>query len=233
MIILLLETKGVLGFFYGLVTGAASALIISRFIEPLYDSYLDSLKNNSGIVGKYYNNYTRGLGRLYFLRKKQRSKPFKKCGYEYKIYVNDGKVQAYRSEIIRLDENRFKRIQGEIKRVTAQNKVFTSYFKGLIKNKEKNYLIWEESYKNETGHFHITSHFKLTDYHDDDIPGFSVEEKDGKIKNALTILSFSSTPYTSVQRLLKNKNHYKAYTQPLHIDFDTIVGEQNKFISDD
>lgn len=232
MIFLLLETGGVLGFFTGLLTGAASTLIISRFIEPLYDSYIDGLKNNSGLIGRLYNWYTRGFGRFYFLRKKKRSKPLQKTGYEYKLYVINNKIEAYRSEILRLDENRFKRIQGEIKRVTAPNKAFTSYFKGLIKNKEKDYLIWEESYKNEEGHFHLTSHFKLTNQDSEDIPGISVEEKNGKIYNALTILSFSSIPYTSVQRLLKDKNYYKDYTIPLNIDFDNINGTQNQFITD-
>ncbi len=216
-----------------IINVAIPALIISRFVEPTYDFIVDALKNNPGTIGKIYNAYTRSIGRIIFLKKNRRQKPLEKTGYEYKICKIDGKIRAHKSRIIRLDQTfLFKRIQGEITRVSGPNKSFTSYFKGFLKNEMK-YLIWEETYKNEQGSFHLTSHFKMPENNSKDIPGITIEEKDGKVIHSFTILSFTGSAYPSVRKLLRDKKFYTEYTSQLNFDFDSIEAGsiENNFIS--
>jgi len=224
-------SSGISEFSIGILAGIISSLILSRFVEPIYDSIIDGLKYNSRILGKFYKTYKRTIGRIIFLKKNKRLKPFSETGYEYKIYNINNKIECYKSHIIRLDENIFKQIQGEISRTTSKNKSFTSYFKGFIKNKKCDYLIWEESYKNEEGNFHITGHYKIQPIDSKDIPGICIEERNGKIINSFSILSFERTTYTSVQNLLINKNFYKDYLTHLNIDYDKIIGKQNWVIT--
>lgn len=211
----------------GILTGAISTLIISRFLEPLYDSYIDSLKNDTGLLGKLYNNYSKTIGRIFFLKKNSRYKSLKKTGWEYKIYSTNEGITCYRSSILRLDQNIFKRIQGEIIRTSPSKSSFTSYFKGFIKEKN-NYLIWEEHYKNNKDYFFLTSHYKLTD--EKDIPGITIEELNGQITNAFSILSFTELPYTSVKKLLSNKSHFTSYISKFNIDLVNLNPTANKII---
>lgn len=216
-----------------LILWILGVLIASRFIEPSYDFTIDLLKNNSGTLGKVYNAYTRSVGRIVFLKKKNRQKPLEKTGYEYKIIKIDNKILAYKSKIVRLDQNYwFKRVQGEITRVSGPNKSFTSYFKGYLKN-EMSYLIWEESYKNEKGSFFLTSHFKIPKDSIKDIPGITLEEKDGIVTPSFTILSFIKTPYSSVRKLLKDEKLYIEYMSQLNFDYNSIKAgtAENNFIS--
>lgn len=208
-------------------------LIGSRIVEPVYDFVVDYLKNDSGTAGKIYNRYSRTLGRIIFLRKAKRRKPLEEEGYEYKIYNEDGQIKAYKSKVVRLDQNfYFKRIQGEISRVTAPNKSFTSYFKGYIKNAELDYLIWNENYRNEKGSFYLTTHFKIpTDENEKDIPGITVEDREGVVTRSFTILSFTSPSYPSVRRLLRHKDFYKDYLSQINISYDTIPENENNFIT--
>lgn len=216
-----------------LILWILGTLMASRFIEPTYDFTVDILKNSSGTLGKAYNAYTRSFGRIVFLKKKNRQKPLEKTGYEYKIIKIDNKILAYKSKIVRLDQNYwFRRVQGEITRVSGPNKSFTSYFKGYLKN-EMNYLIWEESYKNEKGSFYLTSHFKMPRNNEQDIPGITLEEKDGIVTPSFTILSFIKTPYSSVRMLLKDEKLYKEYMSQLNFNFNSIKPgtTENNFIS--
>jgi hypothetical protein len=192
---------------------------------------IDGLKASSGPLGKLYSAYVRMINKIPVINKTKRSKPFKKEGYEYKIFKVDGEVYSYRSKIKRLDENIFKQIHGEIDRITYGSKLFNSHFKAYIKNDERDYLIWEESFKNNQGNFHISGHFRIFKSKEN-IPGICIEERNGIVTQSFCVLSFRGSTYQSVQKLLEDIDNYQDYIEPLNIFFkDFNSKEKNRFIT--
>lgn len=224
------EPSGFVDFTGTIVTGVVTSLIISAILV-CYNLFTKGLSNHSGAAGRLYRRYIRIISRLF--KKKNPTKPFGAKGYEYKMYKVGDHVESYMSEITRLDETHFNFVQGEINRVIGEDDFITSYFKGYIKNDDRNYLVWEESYEKDKNNVHITGHYKIPKNDEDDFPGICIEEKGGVITKSFSILSFKeSFLYSSLQKLLRDEGHYEKYTSQFGINYNDIDAnsEENTFI---
>ncbi len=212
------------------LTGVVSALFISRFIEPSYDNFVDLLKNNDGIIGRIYAGYSRLIGHIFYSKKLHKALKFK--GWEYKIYIFEGKVSCYRSDIVSLRQTFFGGIiQGEMNRKHLSKNSHNTYFKAYIKRENTNYLIWEERFRGKEGNLHISAKYKLSDQCDSDSVGISIEQHEDKIVQSLSLLSFSKRSYAAVSTMANQNKEVAKYLTSFCINIDNISDESNKIIT--
>ncbi|AXG71022.1 hypothetical protein KORDIASMS9_03277 [Kordia sp. SMS9] len=216
-------------FFYGILAGIFSALFISRFIEPLYDSTVDALNSNNSFIGKAYKKYIYFITKIFYSNTLHPALRHENDGYEYKLYVSEGVLKAYASRIVILRQNVFKRIQGEMERLQFSGNTIQTFFKAYIKSKDQNYLVWEERYLSNKGVLQINAQYKLSDTHNKDIIGKSIEQDGGKIVSCLSIISFN-TVYNTVTRISEVNPEVIKYLKAHHIDLETLSASSRKFI---
>lgn len=231
MFVLISVFSGVLDFISGLFLGTIATFIAAKFLDPFIAQFYDGIKNNQGFFGRIYKHYSRTLGRLLFLKKRTMHISLFKNGWEYRIYQIGDKVECYESKLIRLDQNIFKRIEGEMLRTGMDNNNYSAYFKGYLRN-STNYLIWEERFKDGEFFHDLTTYYWLPQKATTDLVGITSEysTKHKEIVTSISILTSKKNGYSTVKEILQSVDT-RSYLEKVNIDYNCIDHECNQIIN--
>lgn len=223
--------SGILDNIYEILIGSIGAFIALKGLDPFFAQFYDAIRNHQGFWGNLYKFYSRTLGRKFFFKKKTMHVSLFKEGWEYRIYQIGDKVKCYESKMIRLDQNIFDRIEGEMLRTGIQDNNYSAYFKGYLRN-SNNYLIWEERFKDGEFFHDLTTYYYLPQTTTTDLIGITSEYSTNYkgIINSLSVLTSKKNGYSTVKEILEIEDT-KNYIQKLNIDIDCIDYECNQIIN--